>query len=93
MPVFWIALAATHLRLGRLEPSVRDQALAHMERDVARWDRDAPRLARRRRRALQDLRVALLGPGPRAWPESWRGTRIAADPPGFPGPAWGCRRQ
>jgi hypothetical protein len=60
-PIFWIALAAVQSKLGRLEPRVRDQALALMGRDLARWEREAPKLAGKRRKVLDDLRADLLG--------------------------------
>jgi hypothetical protein len=41
---------------------MRDQALGLIERDLARWERDAPKLVARRREALEELRAALPGP-------------------------------
>jgi len=61
-PTFWMALAAAQSKLGRLEPRVRDQALALMETDLARWEREAPKLGGKRRKVLDDLRADLLGP-------------------------------
>jgi hypothetical protein len=61
-PTFWIALAAVQSKLGRLEPRVRDQALALMETDIVRWEREAPKLAAKRRKVLDDLGADLIGP-------------------------------
>ena len=61
-PVFWIALAATQSRLGRLEERVRDRALALVERDLERWAAEPPMVVRKRRKVLDELRDELLGP-------------------------------
>lgn len=62
-PIVWLALAATQVRCGRLEPRVRDQAIAIIDggRDLRRWQ-DQPTLMRQRERALASLRSELLGP-------------------------------
>jgi len=59
--VFWLSLAATQWSVGRLEDSVRDQALRIIEdgSDLARWDSD-----RRRRAALEKLERQLRSPQP-----------------------------
>ena len=61
--VFWLALAATQQRCGRLEDRVRDEALAIIESgsDLSRWS-DQPEWAMRRRVVLQDLAAYLHGP-------------------------------
>jgi len=60
---FWLALADTESRTGRLEDEVRDRALALIEsgEDLARFEYAAP-LHRKRRLVLDDLRARLLGP-------------------------------
>jgi hypothetical protein len=62
-PPFWLALGAIQTRYGRLEPRVRDRALAIIEdgSDIARFSANAS-LQRARARALEDLRKRLLGP-------------------------------
>lgn len=64
-PVFWLALAATQWRSGRLEPQVKAQALEIIDRgsDLARWQ-DDQQLLRRRKLALNKLRETLLSPQP-----------------------------
>lgn len=59
---FWLALADTQWRAGRLEARVKEEALAWFERDLDRWDlADRPR----RRKVLDALRARLLSPPPR----------------------------
>lgn len=61
-PVFWIALAATQWKLGRLEDRVRNRALAAIRAggDLARWEHVAER--RRRSQVLSKLEQDLLSP-------------------------------
>jgi hypothetical protein len=61
-PVFWIALAATQWKVGRLEDRVRDRALAIIRDggDLARWQNAAER--RRRSQVLLKLEMDLLSP-------------------------------
>src|SRR4051812_21584541 len=44
-PVFWLALAATQWRVGRLEDEVRARALDVIDsgRDLTRWEESGPR--------------------------------------------------
>ena len=65
-PVLWLALSAAQTRLGRLDPEVRDRALAvlHSGEDLARWERHGPELAAARAAALAELRAQLTGPQP-----------------------------
>jgi hypothetical protein len=67
--VFWIALAATQSKLGRLMDSVRDKAVEIIDSgaDLRRWKNDGARTAdiRRRRVHLTKLRRQLLGPQPK----------------------------
>jgi hypothetical protein len=75
---FWLALAATQSRLGRLEDRVRDTVLQIIDsgEDLAAWDQPGPTFLRRRRGALQRLRRRLLGPQPAPVPvkQRWRQT-------------------
>jgi hypothetical protein len=62
-PPFWLSLAATQFRYGRLEDRVRDQALRVIDdgSDIARFEGNA-KLLRTRSKVLQRLRAQLLGP-------------------------------
>ena len=66
-PVFWLALAATQWRVGRLEDRVRLEALRIIDGgvDLRRWA-DAPQVMSRRRTVLERLRVELNTPQPPA---------------------------
>ena len=63
--VAWLALAAAQMQTGRLQPSVRDRALAIIDAgaDVDRWHENAS-LARQRTKALESLAAKLRGPQP-----------------------------
>jgi hypothetical protein len=63
--VFWLALAATQWRLGRLEERVRAAALQviESERDLLRWD--DPKHRSSRKRHLAKLRQTLDSPQPK----------------------------
>ena len=65
--VFWIALAATQWRCGRLEPRVRTHALEVIDSgsDLLRWQVD-PQLVKKRRAVLAKFRETLLSPQPSA---------------------------
>jgi|HubBroStandDraft_4_1064222.scaffolds.fasta_scaffold04805_4 hypothetical protein len=62
-PPFWLSLAATQFRYGRLEDRVRDRALKSMDdgSDIARFEGNE-KLKRARMQVLQRLRVQLVGP-------------------------------
>ena len=62
-PPFWLSLAATQWRLGRLEDRVRERALRIIDdgTDLARFSESAG-LQRSRRRVLQKLRTQLCTP-------------------------------
>ncbi len=65
--VFWLALAATQWKLGRLEDTVKARALQVIEdgTDLRGWEEDAtPQVVRKRRAALDKLREQLLSPQP-----------------------------
>jgi len=64
-PVFWLALAASQWKLGRLTESVRQSALRVIAdgSDLARWE-DNPRQLASRRRHLEKLRATLLSEPP-----------------------------
>lgn len=76
-PVFWLALADTQWRLGRLEPRVRDRALAVIQggHDLRRWA-DQPKDRKKREAILARLREQLLAapPPPRRVPRRFRAT-------------------
>ena len=59
---FWTGLAAAQMQVGRLDPAVRDRAVAVIDAggDLHMWD--DPELAKKRRAALAKLRGQLLGP-------------------------------
>jgi hypothetical protein len=61
-----LALAVTQSKLGRLDPGIRRQALAVLDRgaDLATWERDNPKLLARRRTMLERVRAQLTGPQP-----------------------------
>lgn len=65
-PVFWLALAAAQFRFGRLEPDVRDRALAVIDTgvDLSRWQHLASTTVDARAAVLADLRRQLTGPQP-----------------------------
>ena len=61
-----IAFAVTQSKVGRLEPDIRDRALAIIEAgaDLAVWERENPKLLSKRRAALENARARLTGPQP-----------------------------
>lgn len=63
---FWVALAVTQSKFGRLQDSVRVRAVQLIDAggDVARWESENPRLAPRRAAALARAREQLSGPQP-----------------------------
>jgi hypothetical protein len=63
-PVFWLALAATQWRIGRLENEVRARALDVIDsgRDLTRWEEAGPRAVAKRAAALTALREQLTSP-------------------------------
>jgi hypothetical protein len=63
--VLWLALADTQSRLGRLEPRVRERALAAIDEahDLRRWA-EQPAHMRKRKAVLAQLRERLAGPQP-----------------------------
>lgn len=63
-PVFWLALAATQWKLGRLEGFVKQKALdvISSRSDLARWDTSADRT--KREKVLAKLRDQLLSQPP-----------------------------
>ncbi|PWR10176.1 hypothetical protein DKT68_09880 [Micromonospora acroterricola] len=61
----WLPLAVTQSKLGRLDATIRDRAIAVIDSsaDLARWS-DNPRLAAKRRDVLEKVRAQLAGPQP-----------------------------
>jgi hypothetical protein len=61
-----LAFAVTQSKLGRLDPAIRDRALAVIDRgaDLTTWERDNPKLLGRRRAMLEKVRAQLSGPQP-----------------------------
>jgi hypothetical protein len=66
-PLLWLALAAAQCEWGRLDPQVRDQALAVIDAEAGmdRWLEAGPLAAGERRAVLRELRLRLTGPQPR----------------------------
>jgi len=61
-----VAFAVTQSTLGRLEPDVRDRALAILDAgaDLAVWEQENPKLLPKRRAVLEKARAQLTGPQP-----------------------------
>ena len=61
-----LALAVTQSKIGRLDPFIRDRALAAIERggDLHVWAIDKPKLLPRRKQVLAKVREQLTGPQP-----------------------------
>jgi hypothetical protein len=61
-----LAFAVTQSKLGRLDPDIRDRALAVLDRgaDLEMWERDNPKLVPRRRAVLEKARAQLIGQQP-----------------------------
>lgn len=64
-PVFWLSLAATQWKCGRMEPAVQSQALQIIQdgTDLDRWEAGT-RDFKKRQLVLQKLRAQLLSPQP-----------------------------
>jgi hypothetical protein len=64
-PVFWLALAATQWKCGRLEERVKTKALEiiETETDLHRWENDS-KLAKKRKIVLEKLHTRLLSEQP-----------------------------
>lgn len=67
-PVFWIALAVTQWKKGRLLPQVRDTAVALIESgaDLVRWESESPKLLGKRKTELEKAKKTLLSTMPAA---------------------------
>jgi len=61
-----LALAVTQSKIGRLDPIIRDLALAALERggDLAVWAIDNPKLLAKRKQVLSKAREQITGPQP-----------------------------
>ena len=64
--IFWFALADIQWDLGRLEDSVKEQALSHIRSgyDLRRWKEENPMEAKKRAEILSELEQKLLTPQP-----------------------------
>lgn len=67
-PTAWLALAEAQRECGRLDDRVKRRAIEVLEAggDLARWEREAPELAKKRERVLKKLRTQLDAPLPAA---------------------------
>jgi len=61
-----LALAVTQSKIGRLDPVIRDRALATIERggDLSVWTLENPKLLSKRKQVLAKVREQLTGPQP-----------------------------
>jgi hypothetical protein len=61
-----LAFAVTQSKFGRLDPDIRDRALAMLDRgaDLEVWERENPKLFPKRRATLEKARAQLTGPQP-----------------------------
>ena len=61
-----IALAVTQSKLGRLDPDIRDRAVAVLDggADLEVWESENPKLLSKRRAVLEKARAQLTGPQP-----------------------------
>lgn len=61
---FWMALAATEWRCGRLTTRAKSAALSAIDAgaDITVWERENPGLARQRARVIEKLRIQLESP-------------------------------
>src|SRR4029077_20233083 len=61
-----LAFAVTQSKLGRLDPDIRDRALAVLDggADLEVWERENPKLLPKRRAVLEKARAQLTGPQP-----------------------------
>ncbi|MZP30343.1 hypothetical protein GTO91_11535 [Heliobacterium undosum] len=64
-PSFWLALAATQWKYGRLENEVKSRALEIIDNgvDLQRWDHN-PTLLKQRKKVLEKLKAQLNSPQP-----------------------------
>jgi hypothetical protein len=65
-PVVWLALAMTQWKLGRLVPSVKENALEVIDSgaDLQRWSTASEKERRKRAKVLSDARATLLSDPP-----------------------------
>jgi hypothetical protein len=64
--IAWLALAVTQSKIGRLDPDIRNRALAVLDRgaDLEVWTQENPKLVAKRRAVLEKVRAQLTGPQP-----------------------------
>lgn len=62
-----VALAVTQSKIGRLDPAIRDRAVAVIDQrgDLDKWERESPKDHAKRQAALEAARAQLLGPQPK----------------------------
>lgn len=65
-PALIIAFAVTQSKIGRLDPAIRDRALAAIDSgaDLAIWEKENPKLLPKRREVLSKARAQLIGKQP-----------------------------
>ena len=61
-----LALAVTQSKVGRLDPGIRDRALAMIDggADISVWEQENPKLLPKRRATLEKIRAQLTGQQP-----------------------------
>lgn len=61
-----LALAVTQSKIGRLDPAIRDRALAALDtgHDLERWAQDSPKDVPKRKAQLEKARAQITGPQP-----------------------------
>jgi hypothetical protein len=62
-----VALAVTQSKIGRLDPTIRDRAVALIDQggDLHVWEDESPKFVSARKAALEKARAQLLGPQPK----------------------------
>ena len=68
IPVFWIALAVTQWKKGRLLPTVKDEAISAIDSgaDMLRWEFEPKKTQEKRKDVLEKTKQLLLSPMPPA---------------------------
>ena len=63
-PVFWLALADTQWKCGRLMKEVKEEALNQMDNNLKRWKEEGTREYNKRKKVLENLKERLESPQP-----------------------------